>query len=88
MTTVIHIGKAQSETLSESEKSLGEKYRDNQKSLLSDTHWSKGATSYQSSSLATPVSMDLRVDKSQVPFPSPVKQASRHGSPVDLAPVN
>ena len=83
MTTVIRIGKSQSETLSESEKSLGEKYQDNRENLLSDILWSKGATPYQSSSLATPVSMDLRVDKSQVPFPSPVKQACRHRSQVD-----
>ena len=46
MTTVIHIGKSQFETLSQSEKSLGEKCRDNQENLLSDTHWSKGATPY------------------------------------------
>ena len=31
------VGKSQSETLSQSEKSLGEKYRDNRENLLSDT---------------------------------------------------
>ena len=61
------VGKSQSETLSQSEKSLGEKYRDNRENLLSDTLWYKGATPDRSSSLATPVSTDLRVDTSPVP---------------------
>ena len=38
------VGKSQSETLSQSEKSLGEKYRDNRENLLSDTLRYKGAT--------------------------------------------
>ena len=84
------VGKSQSETLSQSEKSLGEKYRDNRENLLSDTLRYKGATPDRSSSLATPVSTDLRVDTSPVPsrssvHRSPVKRTSRHRSPVDQA---
>ena len=84
------VGKSQSETLSQSEKSLGEKYRDNRENLLSDTLQYKGATPDRSSSLATPVSTDLRVDTSPVPsrssvHRSPVKRTSRHRSPVDQA---
>ena len=84
------VGKSQSETLSQSEKSLGEKYRDNRENLLSDTLRYKGATPGRSSSLATPVSTDLRVDTSPVLSRSsvhwsPVKRTSRHRSPVDQA---
>ena len=84
------VGKSQSETLSQSEKSLGEKYRDNRENLLSDTLGYKGATPDQSSSLATPVTTDLNVDTSVVPSRSsvhwsPAKRASRHWSPVDQA---
>ena len=86
------VGKSQSETLSQSEKSLGEKYRDNWENLLSDTLRYKGATPDRSSSLATPVSTDLRVDTSPVPsrssvHRSPVKRSSRHRSPGNQAPV-
>ena len=88
------IGKSQSETLSQSEKSLGEKYRENRENLLSDTHRSKGATPDQSSSLVTTVSMDLRVDKSPVSslhqsnrHQSTSHQSTRHWSPFDQAPV-
>ena len=69
------VGKSQSETLSQSEKSLGEKNRDSRENLLSDTHGSKGVTPDRSCSLATTVSMDLRIDKSPVPSLSSVKQA-------------
>ena len=84
------IRKSQSETLSQSEKALGEKYRDYWENFLSDTLRYKRTTPDRSSSLATPVSTDLRIDTSPVPSKSsvhlsPVKQASRHRSPVDQA---
>ena len=87
------VGKSQSETLSQSEMSLGEKYRDNQENLLSDTLRYKGATPDRSSNLATPVSTDLRVDTSPVPsrssvHRSSVKRTSRHRSPVDQAQID
>ena len=73
------VGKSQSETLSQSDKSLGEKYPDNRENLLSDTLRYKGATPDRSSSLATPVSTDLRVDTSPVPSRSSVHRSPGTG---------